>query len=76
MTADRLWDALREVACSTGTRAHRIVLLHKSDVEKALALIEQQRLRGKPGCCYCGGTGVVSYTAGGSTKLDDCGCMS
>jgi hypothetical protein len=32
--------------------------------------------RGKPGCRFCGGTGRVSYTAGGSTKLDECGCIN
>lgn len=35
-TADQLWDALRDVACTTGRKANRIVLLHKSDIEKAI----------------------------------------
>jgi hypothetical protein len=28
----------------------------------------------KPACKYCGGTGVVSYSAGGESRLDECGC--
>lgn len=31
---------------------------------------------GKPNCKHCGGTGRISWTAGGSTKIDQCGCVS
>lgn len=40
MTADALWDALRDVACTTGRKANCIVMLRKHDVEKALAALE------------------------------------
>lgn len=31
-------------------------------------------MNGKPDCQYCGGTGRVSYSAGGESRLDMCGC--
>lgn len=37
------WDALRTVACSTGTKAHRIVLVTKGDIDRACALILAKR---------------------------------
>lgn len=39
LTADDLWNALRDVACTTGRKAQRIVLVHRSDVERALAKV-------------------------------------
>ena len=42
-TADEIWNALRDVGCVTGRKAHRIVMVHKSDVEKAVALLEKTR---------------------------------
>ena len=29
-----LWDELRLIACSTGLKAQRIVLVHESDIKK------------------------------------------
>jgi hypothetical protein len=28
----------------------------------------------KPDCPHCKGRGIVAYTAGGSTRSDECGC--
>lgn len=33
---NRLWDALRLEACSTGLKAQRIVMVNKEDISKAL----------------------------------------
>lgn len=33
---DELWDALRMEACTTKTKAHRIVMLNKEDVSRAV----------------------------------------
>lgn len=41
-TADNVWNALRDVGCVTGRRAVRIVIVHKHDVEKAMALLPKQ----------------------------------
>jgi hypothetical protein len=38
-----IWDSLRTVACSTGTKAHRIVLVTKGDIDRATALIRAKR---------------------------------
>lgn len=32
--------------------------------------------KGKPGCRFCSGTGTVAYTAGDSSRLDECGCVT
>lgn len=70
---DQLWDALRVECCSTGLKAHRIVMLSRPQL--ALAIASLSKPSGRPGCRFCGGTGQVSYSAGGDTRLDKCGCL-
>ena len=38
---NELWDAIRDVAATSGRRATRIVLFDKKDLENALGLISQ-----------------------------------
>ena len=40
---DALWDSLREVACSSGTNAARIVMVHRHDIEGAVTLLEHKQ---------------------------------
>lgn len=42
--SDRMWDALRDVACHNGRDAESIVLLRKQDLERACRLIEEQAI--------------------------------
>ena len=41
---DKLWDALRLEACATKLNAHRIVMIHKSDIKNALNRIKNNNL--------------------------------
>lgn len=40
---DALWDALRLECCSTGLKAHRIIMLHKQDIAAALKRVRLEK---------------------------------
>lgn len=44
VAADAIWDALRLEACNTGLKAQRIVLVHKSDIVKAVKRLQNHEL--------------------------------
>ncbi len=68
VTVDTLWDSLRDVTCSTGRNAHRIVLVHKSDIEKALAAIAH------PICPHCESNSGYTRSVGRDNDeiVEDC----
>jgi hypothetical protein len=45
---DALWDALRLECCSTGLKAHRIIMLHKHDIAAALKRLTPENAKAQP----------------------------
>ena len=40
---NKIWDELRLRCCSTGLKAHRIVMVNKEDIAKVVSKITQQQ---------------------------------